>query len=334
MDLYLGKNLVHKTIVTEDIKHKIDASDEVLIMLFTNVDLKKLLTMICINLMLKVIFSLEWSEFTALSLLIILMRHPLVRVVYYAFVGYYVNQVAFVTLFTVIDFYTSHYIFKGNNYFYNTTWYYINIAYGTIKGIFLSSLLLIIYYFNGYTHYLNPFMQHICLGVLLHFIHVLNYHQKPHETDIMLFKSARESLYNNPIELEKTIVKYIQIIDINSAYLKKSHLVKEKPLNYISLDQLILYIRALCTLIQKAEFEDKQSHMSQFFTRALGCLLKSYHAISPCKIDKSTTIKWKYEQLSTPQKNVVIDDAKCRVIEGILNLFRAFFINLCNLRTI
>ena len=316
MDFYLGSDLsksdVKKTVPIE----KVEPTDEVLIMLFTNINLKKLATMLLVNILLKTTMQLSWSDFISLSLMIIMMRHPAIRLAYYLFVGYLVDEVLLSILLCGFDFYDVHFDFVGEQFILNTTWYYLSLAYGTAKGIICSFILLFLNVYLERPLSLIAVIKQITLVILMYFIQILNIKRQRHPADPVFDQTFRLALYKDPKKLESLVNEYCQIIS-------KSTTLKPEEKILINNLSLLRYIRALNVLISKADFEDGNSNMSQYFISCITTLAKAYNQLVP-KVVHTSKVEtlWKMEPKQEKPKNMTLDNTKCQLIEGISYLFR------------
>eukprot|EP00834_Sanchytrium_tribonematis_P006038 NODE_413_length_7912_cov_0.917061.p3 type:complete len:315 gc:universal NODE_413_length_7912_cov_0.917061:2391-3335(+) len=311
MDFYLGRSVV-KTDEKKEIKAaKTDATDEVLIMLFSTLDLKKLIAKLLINCLLKVTMNLSWSDFVSLSLMIIMMRHPMIRFAYNLFVGYLVDEVAIAVLVCFFEFYEEPIQFTGEHTLFNTTFYYLNTSYGTLMGIFNSLVFYFACLFMDIQVPVTRVFKQITLCIFLYFIRVLNYKKKKHPTDIIFEQSSRKLLYKDSKKLDLTIKEYCRIIDSATA-LRKNNLEGTKIKNI----DLLFNIRALYVLLSKAEYEDLDSNVSQHFILCMTTFFKAYLNLVPRITPNVIGTQWKAEVRSDSKGPIYLDDSKCKVIEG------------------
>ena len=314
MDFYLGKHVNKYAAKHEKPMDKVEPTDEVLIMLFTNIDLRKLSAMLVINILLKWTMHLTWSDFISLSLMIIMMRHVAIRLAYYLFVGYLVDELMLGILLCGFDFIDIHYDFVGDQFMVNTTWYYLTIAYGTFKGVISSAALLFLNYYLGRDFSVFVVFKQITLCIFMYFIQVLNIKKLRHNADGIFDVNFRKSLYTDPKKLEQIINEYCKIVQGETQKMVKPD---NNPRQYSNIE-LLLYIRAISILISKAEFEDLSSNMSQHFIACFSTLLKAYTILNPKKkeANKVETL-WKAEVKKEEKIEFTkLENSKCQVIEG------------------
>eukprot|EP00835_Amoeboradix_gromovi_P003606 NODE_246_length_12992_cov_0.264407.p3 type:complete len:335 gc:universal NODE_246_length_12992_cov_0.264407:6731-7735(+) len=332
MDFYLGKHVKKfATNSAKSLNNEVEPTDEVLIMLFTNINLKKLTAMFVINVLLKYTMNLSWSDFVSLSLMIIMMRHIAIRLAYFLFVGYLVDEILLSMILCAFAFYDLHFDFVGDQFILNTTWYYLVAAHGTMKGIVSSSMLVFINYSLGFPLSLYACVKQISLCVFMHFISILNIKRPRHPTDPVFDVNHRKVLYSDQVKLQSIVKEYCGILSKETNKYKS-----DAPLKTIMPSlELFRYVRAISILISRAELEDENANMSIHFIQCISTLATAYNCLVFRKAEPANQFDtlWKVEKKPEVKKiDLKLENGRCQLIEGKTNLSRIkyeFVFDMC-----